>query len=220
MQRAFAYIRVSGQGQRYGDGPVRQRSSIRAYAKANGYTIVKWFEDLGVSGTVEALDRPGWNELMKALHSNGTRVVIVERLDRLARTMRVQETAIGELQTAGFELISVHEPDLMSEDPDRVMIRQILGSVAQRDKSAIVIKLRAARMRKKAADGRCEGRKPYGFYEGESAVIERMKALRAEGLGFDRIAAQMNTEGLQTRTRGKWHGVMVNRILKAQESGE
>jgi hypothetical protein len=67
-------------------------------------------------------------------------------------------------------------------------------------------------MRKRAKEGRCEGRKPYGFYDGENAVIERMKALKAEGLGFDWIAAQMNGEGLGTRTRGKWHGVMVIRI--------
>jgi hypothetical protein len=45
-----------------------------------------------------------------------------------------------------------------------------------------------------------------------------MKALRAEGMGFDRIAAQINAEGFATRTRGRWHGLMVNRILKRQVS--
>ncbi len=95
-----------------------------------------------------------------------------------------------------------------------------MGAVAQYDKSQIVAKLRGARMRQKVKTGRCEGRKPFGFYAGENTVIERMKALRAEGLGFDRIATQMNAEGLQTRTRGRWHGVMVNRILKAQEKGK
>jgi len=40
-----------------------------------------------------------------------------------------------------------------------------------------------------------------------------MKALRAEGLGFDRIAAKLNEEGLSTRTGRPWHGVVVNRIL-------
>ena len=45
------------------------------------------------------------------------------------------------------------------------------------------------------------------------AVIERMAVLRAAGLGFDRIAAQLNTESLPTRTGGRWHGVVVNRIL-------
>jgi hypothetical protein len=68
-------------------------------------------------------------------------------------------------------------------------------------------------LRKKAKEGRCEGRKPYGYFEGEEAVIERMTALRATGLGFDRIEAQMNAEGLETRTGARWHGLVVNRIL-------
>jgi hypothetical protein len=40
-------------------------------------------------------------------------------------------------------------------------------------------------MRKRAKEGRCEGRKPYGYYEGEAVALERLKTLRAEGLGFD-----------------------------------
>jgi site-specific DNA recombinase len=69
-------------------------------------------------------------------------------------------------------------------------------------------------------EGRCEGRKPYGFYGQEDKVIERMKALRAEGLGHNRIAVQMNAEGLKTRTRGRWHSVMVSRILNVQNTKE
>jgi hypothetical protein len=68
-------------------------------------------------------------------------------------------------------------------------------------------------MRKRAKEGRCEGRKPYGYYEGEAAALERLKALRAEGLGFDRIAARLNEEGIPTRTGKPWRGVVVNRIL-------
>jgi hypothetical protein len=76
-----------------------------------------------------------------------------------------------------------------------------------------VLKLRGARIRKRAKEGRCEGRKPYGYYEGEAAALDRLKALRGEGLGFDRVAARMNEEGIPTRTGKPWHGVVVNRIL-------
>jgi len=112
----------------------------------------------------------------------------------------------------------VQEPDLTANDPTRVLMRQLMGAVAQYDKSQIVAKLRGALMRKRSEEGRCEGRKPYGSREGEGIVIDRMKALRGEGLGFDRIAAQMNAEGIETRTRGRWHGVMVNRILGARSA--
>jgi hypothetical protein len=74
-------------------------------------------------------------------------------------------------------------------------------------------KLRGARMRKRAKEGRCEGRKPYGYYDGEAAVLERIKTLRAERLGYDRIAARLNEEHVPTRTGRPWHGVVINRVL-------
>jgi DNA invertase Pin-like site-specific DNA recombinase len=217
MQKAFAYLRVSGKGQIEGDGFNRQRAAIKAYAASNELKIAREFREEGVSGTIETMDRPAWAEMIAALHANGVRTIIVEKLDRVARDLMVQEAAIADLRKYGFVLVSVAEPDLMANDPTRVLMRQLMGAVAQYDKSQIVAKLRGARMRKRAKEGRCEGRKPYGYYDGEHAVIDRMKALRAEGLGFDRIAARMNAEGLETRTRGRWHGVMVNRILRAQE---
>ena len=92
-------------------------------------------------------------------------------------------------------------------------MRQIFGAISEYEKTMIVIKLRGARQRKKARTGRCEGRKPYGHYPGEKAVVERMRALRAEGLGFDRLAAKLTAEGFSTRKGTAWHGFGVNRIL-------
>jgi len=43
---------------------------------------------------------------------------------------------------------------------------------------------------------RCEGPKPCGYYEGEAAALDRVKALRSEGLGFDRIVAPLNEENI------------------------
>jgi hypothetical protein len=97
----------------------------------------------------------------------------------------------------------------------RILMRQLMGAVAQYDKNQAVLKLRGARMRKRAAEGCCEGRKPFGRDEAERATIERMKELRAEGLAFDRIAERLNSEGLPSRTGKRWHGVVVNRILNS-----
>jgi len=88
-----------------------------------------------------------------------------------------------------------------------------MGAVARYEKSQIVPKPRGARIRKRAKEGRCEGRKPYRFYDGEGAALERVKALRAEGLGYDRIAARRNEEDVPTRAGRPWHGVVINRIL-------
>lgn len=213
MKKVHAYLRVSGKGQVDGDGFPRQLKAIREYAAAHDLRIVNVYREEGVSGTKESADRPAWSELMTALHSNGVRVVIIERLDRLARDLMVQETIIADLRKNGFEVVSVAEPDLMANDPTRVLVRQMMGAVAQYEKCQIVLKLRGARLRKKAKTGRCEGRKPYGFFEGEAEVMNRIKALRAEGLGYDRLAARLNAEGVPTRTGKPWHGVVLNRIL-------
>jgi DNA invertase Pin-like site-specific DNA recombinase len=213
MVKAHAYLAVSSKGLIEGDGFPRQLKAIREYGAAHNVQIVRVFRDEGVSETTDPADRPGWSELMTVLHSNGVRAIIVERLDRLARDLMIQETIISDLQKHGFDLISVAEPDLMATDPTRILVRQVMGTVAQYEKSQIVLRLRGARLRKRAREGRCEGRKPYGFYDGEPEVIERLKALRAEGMGFDRIAAQLNSEGLKPRTAKRWHGVVINRIL-------
>jgi DNA invertase Pin-like site-specific DNA recombinase len=220
MTKAFAYLRVSGKGQVEGDGFTRQLKAIREYAGAHDIRIVSVYREEGVSGTKECAERSAWSELMTALHSNGVRTVIIERLDRLARDLMVQETIIADLRKYGFELVSVAEPDLMANDPTRILVRQMMGAVAQYEKSQIVLKLRGARMRKRAKEGRCEGRKPYGFYEGEHQTLQRMKALRASGLGFDRIAAKLNEEGVQTRTGKPWHGVVINRIMTGKRGGK
>jgi hypothetical protein len=52
---------------------------------------------------------------MTVPHSNGVRVVLVERLDRLARDLMVQETIVADLWKHAFELVSVAEPDLMAK---------------------------------------------------------------------------------------------------------
>jgi DNA invertase Pin-like site-specific DNA recombinase len=218
MTKALAYLRVSGKGQVDGDGFTRQLKAIREYAAAHDMKIVSVYREEGVSGSKSCAERPAWGELMTALHSNGVRVVIIEKLDRLARDLMVQETIIADLRKHGFELVSVAEPDLMANDPTRILVRQMMGAVAQYEKSQIVLKLRGARMRKRAKEGRCEGRKPYGYYEGEAAAVGRMKALRAEGMGFDRIAAKLNAEGVPTRTGKPWHGVVINRIMTGKRS--
>src|SRR5437870_91990 len=96
MTKAVSYLRVSGRGQVDGDGPERQRQAIARFAKAGSYTVVEEYSDLGVSGTTELADRPGLAALLDRLESNGVRTVIIERADRLARDLMVQEVIVGQ----------------------------------------------------------------------------------------------------------------------------
>jgi|SRR5215472_12259948 len=213
--KAFGYIRVSGESQVKKDGPVRQRNDINAWAKAHGYKIVKWFVEEAVCGAVESKDRPAFGEMLVALLSNGVRTVLVEHLDRLARDVFVQEGTIKLFKEKNLELISVKQPDLCSDDPNRVAMRQMMGVFAQLDRANIVLKLRAARQRAKAKNGRCEGRKPYGFREGEAKVLAHMKDL-SETSTYADIAIVLNNAGIKTRTGGQWFPGTVYNILRKQ----
>lgn len=212
--KAFAYLRVSGRGQVDGDGFPRQHAAVKSYAAANGLRITRVFREEGVSGTVDGMDRPAWAEMLAAILANGVRTILVESLSRLARELFVQEYILRDLKQRGITLISVTEPDLGSTDPTRVMFRQILGAVHQYEKSMIVAKLAAARARQRAKTGRCEGRKPFGTREGETAIIERMVRLQSSGMSLRTVALKLTREGHATRAGGPWHPAVIAKILK------
>jgi DNA invertase Pin-like site-specific DNA recombinase len=217
-EKSFAYLRVSGKGQLEGDGFTRQLEGIKSYAKAHNIRVVKVFREEGVSGTKELEHRPALMALMEALHANGTKLVLVEQLSRLARDLMIQESILHDLKAHGFRLVSVLEPDLCGDDATRKCMRQIMGAFHEYEKTMIVSKLRGARQRKKLRTGGCEGAKPFGHYEGEAAVLEKMKQLRADGLGYDKIATRLNEEGVKTRRGAMWYPYTVSKILARQES--
>jgi len=204
---------VSGKGQVDGDGFTRQLDTIKRYAAQHDIRIVKVFREEGVCGATDLENRPALMAMLEALAADGVKLVAIEKLDRLARDLMVQETIIGDLRKRGFELLSVMEPDLLQNDPTRILMRQVFGAIAQYEKAMIVAKLRGARQRMKAKTGRCEGRKGYGHYDGEPAILERMRALRETDMGFDRIADVLNAEGLKPRTGERWWGRTINNIL-------
>lgn len=220
MREAFAYLRVSGRGQLDGDGFTRQALAIEQYASVHGFTIVGTFEEQGVSGTQDLANRPALLDLMATLQDGKVKVVFIERLDRLARDLMVQENLLADFRKSGFEFVSVAEPDLCCSDPSRVLMRQIFGSIAQYEKTMIVLKLRGARQRVKAKIGRCEGVKPFGAMDGEALVLSRMTGLRQNGMSLAAIASTLNAEGHRTRMGGPWLGATVNKIVRASVQAE
>jgi len=158
-------------------------------------------------------DRPAWRGMIGELADSVTTIVI-ERLDRLARDLMVQEYIVQDCQRRGITLLSTVEPDLLSSDPTRILMRQILGAVAAYDKAMIVLKLRGARERKRSRKGKCEGAKLFGELRGEQETLERMRSWRQEGANLTAIAARLNAEGVRPRRGEKWHPMTVQRILK------
>lgn len=174
--------------------------------------MVEEYRDEGVSGTKDVDHRDGLSDCMARIRANGVRLVLLARADRLARDLMVGEVLLAEFRKLGVSVVAADSgTDLTAgdDDPTRVLIRQVLGAVAQFEKSVVVAKLRAARMRKRRKTGRCEGRKPFGMKPGEAetlALIRRVhrKPRGGKRLSFDAIAAKLNAAGVPSRTGRPW----------------
>jgi DNA invertase Pin-like site-specific DNA recombinase len=207
-KKAFGYVRVSSMGQVDGDGFNRQEQVIKAYADKHGIEVVEIFREEGISGTTDEADRPAFQEMVGAILKNGVSTVIIEGLDRLAREYRIQETLLVYLASKGIELISARTDENVTEavmsDPMKKALVQIQGVFAELEKNLLVKKLRSARASKKAASGKCEGRKGYRDSGTEAVtVVQEIKRLRRKRNGmkqptYQQIAGILNESGRTT----------------------
>lgn len=140
------------------DSDKRQRLAIEAFAKAAGYEVVEWFYDAAVKGA-DAIDkRKGFAEMLDRIASNGVRTILVESPDRFARDLAVQLAGHDFLKARGIALIPATAPDFFIEDtPTAVLVRQVLGAIAQFEKASLVAKLKASRDRKRKSGGSARG---------------------------------------------------------------
>jgi len=200
--KAVAYLRTSSKTNVGADkdSDKRQRAAIEVYAKAAGYEIADTFYDAAVSGADPVSERSGFAEMLERLMSNGARTIIVESPDRFARDLMVQLAGHDMLKAKGITLIAVSAPTFFVEDtPTAVLVRQVLGAVAQFEKATTVAKLAAARKRKRIATGlKVEGRKSHA--EARPDVVKLAKALarkkpKGGKLSLRAIAAELAARG-------------------------
>jgi hypothetical protein len=113
------------------------------------------FYDATVSGADPINERPGFKAMLDRIAANGVRTILVESLDRFARDLTVQLTGHDFLKSLGVDLIPTTAPDFFTEDtPTAVLVRQVLGAIAQFEKTSLVAKLKAARERSGNLGGR------------------------------------------------------------------
>lgn len=204
------------------DSESRQRKAIERYAKSAGFAIVDWFYDAAVSGTDAIQDRPGFAALLDRIDGNGVRTVIVEDASRFARQLMAQELGIALLDTRRVTLLTSSGENMSaSDDPARIMIRQITGSFAQYEKARLVGKLKSGRDRMRASTGKCEGRKSHA--EMHPYVVAHAKRLRrASPRTGDRrslrdVAAELAKLGY-TNVNGQPYAAKSVRAMLAQRA--
>ena len=235
----MAYLRTSSAANVGADkdSDKRQRAAIEAFAKRAGFTIVGEYYDAAVSGADPIDQRPGFVEMLQRLATNGAKTIIVECPDRFARDLAVQLAGHDMLKALGIAIIPASAPDFFTEDtPTAVLVRQVLGAIAQFEKASAVAKLAAARKRKREQCGKCEGRKSHSetaargcrprpqaapqASQGWAAIVAcRFKGTRRPGLSqraWQALRGQVSGEHVGLNKRGRadaWRWGIVRRCV-------
>jgi DNA invertase Pin-like site-specific DNA recombinase len=202
------------------DSEKRQRQAVEAFAKAAGYEIVDTYYDEAVSGADHVATRPGFAAMMERIASNGVRTIIVETANRFARDLIVQETGYAMLKERGVDLIAADSPDAFLDDtPTAVLIRQILGSVAQFEKAMVVTKLKGARDRKRKETGKkVEGRKSYSEINADMvALAKKLHRYPVNGKrrSLREIASEIAAAGYVTGTGKPYAAAAIAKMIES-----
>lgn len=212
MTKALAYLRTSS-ATNVGadkDSEKRQLAAIESFAKAHGIEIVDTFYDAAVSGADPVTERPGFVAMLDRIASNGVRVILVESPDRFARDLIVQLTGHDHLKALGISLIPTTAPTFFTEEtPTAVMIRQVLGAVAQFEKASLVAKLRAARERTGKLGGRPREERP--------ETVALAKKLRRKGMTYRAIPQALAERGHVTTKGTAFTSKAIYYMLNAGE---
>ena len=217
--KAVYYIRTSSATNLEGDSEDRQKEAINAYAEKNAYELVQGAYDQAVKGTDYIADREGFSKLLEYCLEHDVKVILCENASRFARDVIVQELGYRELKKLELVLIPVDAPDYFTGDsPSLTMIRQILGAVSEFEKANLVSKLRGARDRMRAKNGKCEGRKSLKEIYGEvrfERLVSNTKTLFNKCLTYADIAGMLAEEGLvQPSTLKPFHRSQIMRLIK------
>lgn len=147
----------------------------------NGYQVDKVFTD---KASGKDRDRPSLMECLNYLREGDT--LVVHSLDRLARSLTDLSNIVAEQTSQGVTVIFIKEALTFKKDeqnPTAELMLNILGSIAQFERSLILERQREG-IEKAKADGRYLGRKPSLTVE----QCENIKTKQKDGVPIARLA--------------------------------
>ncbi len=161
--------------------PQMQLDELRAYCQRRGWEIAGEYVDNGVSGARER--RPQLDRLLTDCHKRLVDAVVVYRYDRFARSLRQLVNALAEFDALGIHFISLHE-GVDTSTPNGRLVFGIFASIAEFERELIRERVRSGLAAAKAK-GKKLGR-PRRILD-----ASKIAALRAQGLSWAKIAAQL-----------------------------
>lgn len=207
MPRAAIYARYSTELQSYRSVD-DQIDLCRAFAQAQGITVVATYDDRARSGTTTH-GRDGLSRLVQDARAGAFDTIVVEALDRLSRDQEDLAGLHKRLTFAGVEIIAVHDG---KADALQVGIRGLVSSLWIADLKTKIRRGMSGRVR----DGLSAGGRAYGYrptpgapgrptiYEPEAEIVRRIFADYLAGTVPRNIAKALNAEGVPGPRGVRW----------------
>jgi site-specific DNA recombinase len=160
MKHGIAYCRVSSKEQIEGTSLESQELACREFGRSKGITIDRVFVGRGESA--KFADRPELLEILDYCRKNKGKVdvLLVWKLDRLARNVTDHFNIKATLLKYGVQVISVTEP--IDSNPEGKLLETILAGFAQFDNDVRAMRT-VQGMRKKLQDGFFPWNPPLGY---------------------------------------------------------
>ena len=211
MNSCFTYLRTSGDDGRDKAGLEVQRDACTAFAARAAYEVIKEFPDDGVTGKLPMHARPQGKLLIAALLGDGVKTVLCYDAKRIGRTQPAFWSFIGMCRDNGITVLDAQGTDLGSS-----VMGGVNGMLAEMDRDATVARLAAGKRIAREKGKRTDGVYPYGSdprRPGETAVLHKMRELRASGATCYAISEHLNKKNIAPRTAKRWTPWAVQKIL-------
>lgn len=218
---AIAYYRYSSSAQNEASID-QQRELAQAWAKSNGYELVKEYEDAARSGTND--NRPGYQQMLAEVAKIRPHVLIMWKTDRLARNTVDAKLAKKAIREAGckIHLIAENMPDI--DTPEGAFMDDIMDAMSAFYSNNHRVNVQRG-INYNAEHGLYNGHPIYGYgvdkstkkyvvEPNEAPFVQRMFAEYANGKPMQDIANEMNAQGLRTKRGYKFSVKTLNKMLK------
>lgn len=182
-QRVALYARVSTDKQ----STENQLRELRDTAVRMGWEVVGEFVDHGISGAKSRKDRPRLDSLLKGVARKEFDIVAAWSVDRLGRSLIDLVELLQELHSMGVDLY-LHQQGINTTTPAGKALFGMMGVFAEFERGMI-----RERVKSGLARARKNGTKsglPIGRPSVSVDVEDRIRELRAEGMGMLKIAKQ------------------------------
>jgi len=212
MPKTYLYLRTSGDDGKDKAGLPVQRDACIAFAGRNSYEIAQEFPDDGVTGKLHMHQRPQGKLLISALLGDGVKTVLCYDAKRIGRTQPAYWSFIGLCRDNNIAVLDANGTNLCES-----VMGGVNGMLAEMDRDATVARLQQGKKHWRGTK-RVEGRWPYGEhpshdYDGEHAVVARIRKQKASGVSSYAIAKRLNAEGTRTRYGCEFTTKTVQNIL-------